>query len=1371
MKVDETWITVAYILGRGEFTLIRDYAKNIYGLQYPTNSYPSTEYQQPKPYLAQCTLTNENDFHSLIVGITGIISSRLSNIKPTQVLYNIYKNISMKMKKDQQQKYDESLNNIDKLKKGNTLDYAIYQLTKSTYLSPMWTLLILGDFNTWEYLAQTHFMINNSKITYLNPIKALVLIINFLNFPTILKEVTVNNEYIMILKVIRESFLDSQKIINKNSKKKNINTDIDIKNEEDNKNEEKKNEEEQEKEIEQEEKKQQIEDDLLQYLTEKLCPDIQKRQLEILDSFEIYDPMKLNEMARNVNFPTNIIQMLVQYYNQYTKKELEQKKQKQKGRKEKEQEQKEYQEGNQQEIKYLLTDEILLQVMIENDLQNQNEYEQIYDIIIKVFKQINTYFYTDPRIEKNDQIYEYIKYNNKQKKFKFTQQNCNFVMNQNPIMQLNVLTSLYQLKRCYWDIFGYADREDDHSKQVSFLIDFLLSTIEKYYFYDDMIDYFSKFRLIQIIGLACGFTLTTDDILRSNPTESLYNYNYQQVMVQLYEWCQDKNINDKLSLESNKSKIAIQKFKLKQNYYFELLAKDIISTYDQYGSMSKKLGFFKDFLDEDIITCIQNNTMEYLIDNFEDYIDSYVSYQYQEFKIFYDLQDSTQFLNYRKREGYYDNYDLEQTDFQCGAKNKDVINQQDKFQEMTQNDNFVLLVDIFRENYQALNMHEFFMENYSQECNFYFGVLLLNGAILQDRGEIQFDNMISCLSASTQFMVSNKKVLAEILCLYLSSIYQPFQALLDETCSEGKDKILHSFISLAMDKSLDPKSDLDRILSISNLTDINRHVVQNIKLFYEGNMNECLKLVQYSEVFQYCPTALQYLQKFLWSFEKPKDISILKNIQLTNALTELNESLMKKGYKEQLNDEEQLKRKEKFISVVFIDSIFSIDSSILNVEIEEKPKQSHKNKNQIFNSKITSVKQTNQIGYTMSQILQNQKQQGLNKTQKNQLSKEIEDIIIIVAKDIFNANESILSLIHALFYLITNQKPEILKHNTISSTQDSIRVLIQFAFENEDLKQFFFGKASKSDDGAQIEKMISNIFILLQSIFERPQQSLNDPYVVQEVMKLLKYISKGQIDCTIIEDIISIVQGDYQKIFVVIKKFDILDQNKINLINKIYDQVSSMGVFQDKDKLTNIGKQSQAPLSDKMKDLIKKLKEGKVQIADIFYAVDKEGDGNGSISKDEFSNFIKRLGMELTIHRINEIFAAIKNNKKSKHKMIQNELNEDSLNQDEFEQAFKYLNDKKTSMTLEKLGISPALLAIALGTLIIILILLLVFIFLGISAFALGGTFGAIINSIIPMSAAGGAASSQEDKTKQLKEDNLKDAVNETQEILHSNQL
>ena len=54
-------------------------------------------------------------------------------------------------------------------------------------------------------------------------------------------------------------------------------------------------------------------------------------------------------------------------------------------------------------------------------------------------------------------------------------------------------------------------------------------------------------------------------------------------------------------------------------------------------------------------------------------------------------------------------------------------------------------------------------------------------------------------------------------------------------------------------------------------------------------------------------------------------------------------------------------------------------------------------------------------------------------------------------------------------------------------------------------------------------------------------------------------------------------------------------------------------------------------------------------------------------------------------------------------------------------------------MALDFLGISPGLLTISLVFLSVVLLLIFVFIFLGIEAFGLGGTFGAIINSILPM--------------------------------------
>ena len=42
----------------------------------------------------------------------------------------------------------------------------------------------------------------------------------------------------------------------------------------------------------------------------------------------------------------------------------------------------------------------------------------------------------------------------------------------------------------------------------------------------------------------------------------------------------------------------------------------------------------------------------------------------------------------------------------------------------------------------------------------------------------------------------------------------------------------------------------------------------------------------------------------------------------------------------------------------------------------------------------------------------------------------------------------------------------------------------------------------------------------------------------------------------------------------------------------------------------------------------------------MFKAIDK--DGSGSISKEEYSILSRRLGMNLSEHRVNEIFASLK---------------------------------------------------------------------------------------------------------------------------------
>lgn len=81
-------------------------------------------------------------------------------------------------------------------------------------------------------------------------------------------------------------------------------------------------------------------------------------------------------------------------------------------------------------------------------------------------------------------------------------------------------------------------------------------------------------------------------------------------------------------------------------------------------------------------------------------------------------------------------------------------------------------------------------------------------------------------------------------------------------------------------------------------------------------------------------------------------------------------------------------------------------------------------------------------------------------------------------------------------------------------------------------------------------------------------------------------------------------------------------------------------------------------------------------------------------------------------------------------------------------------------MALDFLGLSSELLTLSLIILGIVLLLLLVFIFLGIQAFALGGTFGSVINSLMPMAAGGGAGGSS--KSPDSKPSDINDSVGKT---------
>lgn len=80
-------------------------------------------------------------------------------------------------------------------------------------------------------------------------------------------------------------------------------------------------------------------------------------------------------------------------------------------------------------------------------------------------------------------------------------------------------------------------------------------------------------------------------------------------------------------------------------------------------------------------------------------------------------------------------------------------------------------------------------------------------------------------------------------------------------------------------------------------------------------------------------------------------------------------------------------------------------------------------------------------------------------------------------------------------------------------------------------------------------------------------------------------------------------------------------------------------------------------------------------------------------------------------------------------------------------------------LTLESMGISKEMLLKMLGFGVFLLLLIFVFIFIGVSAFAIPGTFGAIVNSVFPMVGGGGVAKSGDDPAKKLNFEKIKKTV------------
>lgn len=113
-------------------------------------------------------------------------------------------------------------------------------------------------------------------------------------------------------------------------------------------------------------------------------------------------------------------------------------------------------------------------------------------------------------------------------------------------------------------------------------------------------------------------------------------------------------------------------------------------------------------------------------------------------------------------------------DSRCGENSQtwqDTIDQQDRLVRFINSANLRLLIDIFKGNYEVvLESDTFFSDNYLDSQQYLYSLISLQGSFFKAKWEfINYNpNKInSILNSSCQYLQSNKKVLLEILTVFL----------------------------------------------------------------------------------------------------------------------------------------------------------------------------------------------------------------------------------------------------------------------------------------------------------------------------------------------------------------------------------------------------------------------------------------------------------------------------------------------------------------------------------------------------------------------------------------------------------------------------
>lgn len=223
---------------------------------------------------------------------------------------------------------------------------------------------------------------------------------------------------------------------------------------------------------------------------------------------------------------------------------------------------------------------------------------------------------------------------------------------------------------------------------------------------------------------------------------------------------------------------------------------------------------------------------------------------------------------------------------------------------------------------------------------------------------------------------------------------------------------------------------------------------------------------------------------------------------------------------------------------------------------------------------------------------------------------------------------------------------------------------------------------------------------------------------VMTIVSELQILPEG-----IVEFLLGVTQGNLKKCTGILTLI-VPDRAKALAMEKFILRIADMI---DLKQITNGLKVdlSTASQKDHIDEELSKIKAGSSDPQLLFRIVDREGNGNGFIDLEEFQRLAIRMGVELSENCVLEIFSKVRG---KQHQNISTGLSES-----EFTIAISYIQEKNISTALALLGVTAEQLTLVFIVRVVLLLLVLAFVYLGIQAFAIGGLFGAVVNSIFPV--------------------------------------